>query len=252
MHPDMYKLIIQCGIERYFEYSSIDNEEEIMGIFSRMTDIINSNLTSLLDKAEDPKKMIRMMIQEMEETLVEVRSSTARVIADRKTTGRRLERLKADIQEWEKKAVLAIEKGREDLARAALSEKQQSEKEMDGINAELGNLDEHLEQLNEEIAQLQSKLDDAKAKQKALLMRQSSVENRLKVKRQSHRADISDAFEKFERFERRMDHLEGQVESMDMGATSKQDLHAQFDELENNDAINDELARLKDKMDKQS
>ncbi len=221
-----------------------------MGIFSRMTDIINSNLTALLDKAEDPQKMIRMMIQEMEETLVEVRSSSARVIADRKTTGRRLDRMRQESSEWEKKAMLAIEKGREDLARAALNEKQQAEQEIDLVDEELRSLDEHLTHLNEEVGQLQTKLTDAKAKQKAMVMRQSSVESRLRVKRQNNKADIDNAFEKFERFERRMDNLEGQLESMDLGADSKTDLKSQIDSLKNDDKINDELARLKEKMTK--
>ncbi|MBJ7536064.1 phage shock protein PspA [Marinomonas transparens] len=221
-----------------------------MGIFSRMTDIINSNLTSLLDKAEDPKKMIRMMIQEMEETLVEVRSSSARVIADRKTTGRRLERMRTEATEWENKAMLAIGKGREDLARAALSEKQQIEKEIDVVDQELLVLDEHLEHLNEEVGQLQTKLNDAKAKQKAMLLRQSSVESRIRVKRQNHKAALDDAFEKFERFERRVDNLEGQLESMDVGMETKEDLKSQIDALADDDSINDELSRLKEKMTK--
>lgn len=221
-----------------------------MGIFSRMTDIINSNITSLLDKAEDPKKMIRMMIQEMEETLVEVRSSTARVIAERKTTGRRLERIKEEAQEWENKAMLAISKGREDLARAALAEKQSLEKDIAATESELIQLDDHLHQLDEEITQLQSKLNDAKAKQKAMLLRQSSVENRLKVKRQTQRANLDEAFEKFERFERRMDNLEGQLESMDMGSQPPTDLKSEIDALAENDSINDELAKLKEKMNK--
>ncbi|WP_191600616.1 phage shock protein PspA [Marinomonas algicola] len=221
-----------------------------MGIFSRMTDIINSNLTALLDKAEDPQKMIRMMIQEMEETLVEVRSSSARVIADRKTTGRRLDRMRQESHEWEEKAVLAIGKGREDLARAALNEKQQIEREIEIVDQELASLDEHLDHLTEEVGQLQTKLTDAKAKQKAMLMRQSSVESRLRVKRQNNKATIDDAFDKFERFERRMDDYEGQIESMDMGTESKTDLKSQIDALENNDKINDELAKLKEKMTK--
>jgi phage shock protein A len=221
-----------------------------MGIFSRMTDIINSNLTSLLDKAEDPKKMIRMMIQEMEETLVEVRSSSARVIADRKTTGRRLERMRSEAAEWESKAMLAINKGREDLARAALSEKQQIEKEIGAIEQELSALDEHLEHLNEEVGQLQIKLNDAKAKQKAMLLRQSSVESRMRVKRQNHKEALDDAFEKFERFERRVDNLEGQLESMDIGMQPKADLKSQIDALAEDDDINNELARLKEKMTK--
>ncbi|MFT2110031.1 phage shock protein PspA [Marinomonas sp. 2405UD68-3] len=221
-----------------------------MGIFSRMTDIINSNLTALLDKAEDPQKMIRMMIQEMEETLVEVRSSSARVIADRKTTGRRLDKMRQESSEWENKAMLAIEKGREDLARAALNEKQQVEQEIDIVDEELRALDEHLTHLNEEVGQLQTKLTDAKAKQKTMLMRQSSVESRLRVKRQNNKADIDNAFEKFERFERRMDDLEGQIESMDLGEDTKTDLKSQIDSLKNDDKINDELARLKEKMTK--
>ena len=222
-----------------------------MGIFSRMTDIINSNLTVLLDKAEDPQKMIRMMIQEMEETLVEVRSSSARVIADRKTVGRRLDRIREEAKEWEKKAMLAISKGREDLARAALSEKQNAEREVNQVDQELVALDEHLEHLNEEVGQLQTKLNDAKAKQKAMLMRQSSVESRLRVKRQNHKVALDDAFDKFERFERRMDNLEGQLESMDVGMEVKTDLKSQIDSLADNDTINDELARLKEKMTKQ-
>lgn len=219
-----------------------------MGIFSRMTDIINSNITSLLDKAEDPQKMIRMIIQEMEETLVEVRSSSARVIADRKTAARRLNRIKDEIAEWTDRAMLAIDKGREDLARAALAEKQSTAREVDVIESELHELDDHLNSLNDEIAQLQTKLDDAKAKQKAMLMRQTSVENRLKVRRQNQRSNLDDAFDKFERFERRMDTLEGELESMDMGESVKTNLKSEIEALKENDDINDELAQLKAKM----
>ncbi|OUR85554.1 phage shock protein PspA [Marinomonas sp. 42_23_T18] len=219
-----------------------------MGIFSRMTDIINSNITSLLDRAEDPQKMIRMIIQEMEETLVEVRSSSARVIADRKTAARRLARIKDEIAEWTDKAMLAIDKGREDLARAALSEKQSTAKEVDTIEHELSELDDHLSSLNDEISQLQTKLDDAKTKQKTMLMRQTSVENRLKVRRQSQRANLDDAFDKFERFERRMDTLEGELESMDVGDNAKTNLKSEIDALKENDQINDELSQLKAKM----
>src|SRR5210317_820761 len=135
-----------------------------MGIFSRMTDIINSNINSMLDQAEDPEKMIRLIIQEMEDTLVEVRSSSARVLADRKTAARRLEQVQGEAGAWEDKARLAISKGREDLARAALQEKQAIEEEASLVAAELDATDEHIAQLNEEVAKLQQKLVDAKAK----------------------------------------------------------------------------------------
>ena len=146
-----------------------------MGIFSRMSDIINSNLNALLDQAEDPQKMIRLIIQEMEDTLVEVRSSSARVLADRKAAARRLKQVQEEAQSWELKARLAVNKGREDLARAALQEKHAIEDEVVVVETELQAADEHIAQLSTEIGQLQQKLSDAKSRQQALLMRSQTV-----------------------------------------------------------------------------
>ena len=219
-----------------------------MGIFSRMTDIINSNLNSLLDQAEDPEKMIRLIIQEMEDTLVEVRSSSARVLADRKTAARRLEQVQADADSWEDKARLAISKGREDLARAALQEKQAIEEEVAAVAGELQATDEHIAQLSNEVSQLQQKLTDAKAKQKALTMRGKTVESRIKVKRQMHREALDGAFQRFEHFERRMDTLESQLDSMDVGRDVPPDLAAEIDALAEDERINDELQRIKSEL----
>ncbi|CAA0088159.1 Phage shock protein A [Halioglobus japonicus] len=216
-----------------------------MGIFSRMTDIINSNINAMLDQAEEPEKMVRLIIQEMEDTLVEVRSSSARVLADRKDAARRLEQVSAEAASWEDKARLAIEKNREDLARAALQEKRAIEEEVATVEAELVATDEHIEQLNHEVSQLQQKLDDARARQKALTMRSQTVESRIKVKRQIHREALDDAFHRFERFERRMDTLESQLESMDLGRDVPPDLAAQITALQDDDRISDELERLK-------
>lgn len=219
-----------------------------MGIFSRMADIINSNINALLDKAEDPQKLIQLIIQEMEDTLVEVRSSSVKVLADRKTAKRRIKHLQKNVEEWENKARIAVQKGREDLARAALYEKQKDDDEIRAIESELVTLDEHIEQLDKEIEQLQQKLNDARAKQKALSMRSKTVESRLKVKTQINRDTINTAFARYEGLERRMDRLEGHVESMDLGQGATNDLHSQFDALLHNDKINDELSRLKQEM----
>ena len=219
-----------------------------MGIFSRMADIVNSNINALLDKAEDPQKLIQLIIQEMEDTLVEVRSSSVKVLADRKTAKRRILQLQKSVEEWEHKARIAVQKGREDLARAALFEKQTLADEINTIESELTALDEHIEQLDKEIEQLQQKLNDARAKQKTLNMRSKTVESRLKVKQQISRDTITGAFARYEGFERRMDRLEGQIESMDLGKTANGVLHSQFDELLNTDKINDELSRLKKEL----
>lgn len=222
-----------------------------MGIFSRFADIINANLNSILDKAEDPAKMIRLIIQEMEDTLVEVRSSSARVLAERKTADRRRAQVLDDIQNWEDKAKLAISKGREDLARAALQEKRAIEEELAVVDAELTATDDHISQLNDEIGQLQLKLTEAKAKQKTLIMRSKTVESRIKVKRQIHREALDDAFAKFDHFERRMDNLEGQLESMDLGRDVAPDLATEIDSLVEDEKISEELSRLKQEMGKE-
>ncbi len=219
-----------------------------MGIFSRMTDIINSNINSMLDQAEDPEKMIRLIIQEMEDTLVEVRSSSARVLADRKTAARRLEQVQTEADSWEDKARLAISKEREDLARAALQEKRVIEEEISVVEGELQATDEHIAQLNDEVAQLQQKLSDAKAKQKALLMRGKTVESRIKVKRQMHREALDGAFQRFEYFERRIDNLESQLDSMDLGREVSPDLASEIDSLHEDARITDDLERLKAEM----
>jgi phage shock protein A len=216
-----------------------------MGIFSRMTDIINSNVNAMLDQAEEPEKMVRLIIQEMEDTLVEVRSSSARVLADRKEAARRLEQVRNEAASWEDKARLAITRDREDLARAALQEKRAIEEEVSLVEAELAATDEHIAQLNNEVSQLQQKLDDARARQKALTMRSKTVESRIKVKRQIHREALDDAFNRFERFERRMDTLESQLEAMDLGRAVPPDLAAQINALQDDDRINDDLQRLK-------
>ncbi len=217
-----------------------------MGIFSRMSDIINSNINALLDSAEDPEKMIRLIIQEMEDTLVEVRSSSARVLADRKTAERKRGQIALEAAGWEEKAKLAISKGREDLARAALQEKRIIEQELESVGAELTATDDHIDQLNEEISQLQQKLSDAKAKQKALLMRSKTVESRMAVKRQVNRSELDQAFNKFDKFERRMDNLEGELEAMDLGREGG--LAAEIEALQEDEWLSEELDRLRESM----
>ena len=220
-----------------------------MGIFSRMSDIINSNINAMLDQAEDPAKMVRLIIQEMEDTLVEVRSSSARVLADRKEAARRLEQVQLEAASWEEKARLAILKEREDLARGALQEKGAIEEEVALVERELSATDEHIAQLNDEVIQLQQKLDEARVRQKALTMRSQTVESRIKVKRQIQREALDDAFHRFDRFERRMDTLESQLEAMDIGKDVPPDIAAQINALQDDERISDELERLKAEMD---
>ena len=219
-----------------------------MGIYSRMTDIINSNINALLDRAEDPQKMIRLIIQEMEDTLVEVRSSSAKVLAERKLAERRRRQVETEAESWERKAKLALSKNREDLARAALQEKRIIEEELAVVAAEVEATDEHIAQLNVELGQLQQKLGDAKAKQKALSMRSKTVQSRIQVKRQMQREGLDDALGKFDRFERRIDHLESQLESMDLGRDVPPDLAVEIESLQEDEQINGELARLRKEM----
>ena len=213
-----------------------------MGVFSRMTDIVNSNINALLDKAEDPEKMVRLIIQEMEETLVEVRTASARAIADKKELARRRERLQDEAADWERKAELAVSKGRDDLARAALVEKSKAEDVGTALAAELETLDGTLAKLNDDIHALQQKIKDARARQKAILVRGKAAQTRLGVRRHLHDHSIEDAMNRFEEYERKMDDLEGQVESYDLGQRS---LKEQIDDLAVDENVDEELRKLK-------
>lgn len=216
-----------------------------MGIFSRFTDIVNSNLNALLDKAEDPEKMVRLIIQEMEDTLVEVRSSSAKTIADKKELQRVMNRLNDEVNDWQSKAELALSKEREDLARSALIEREKAAEQVDVVNAEIALLDEHISKLQNEVSQLQEKLADAKARQKSMLMRQKTVASRLDVKKTLHSDKLNDAMHKFERYEQKIDSMEAQVESYDLGKKSLKD---EFAELAAQEKIDNELAALKQKV----
>ena len=174
-----------------------------MGIFSRFTDIINANINAILDKAEDPEKMVRLIIQEMEETLVEVRTQSAKLIADKKELERKSARWGSEIDEWERKAEVAISKQREDLARAALKEKRNCEEASMMLQGELQQVSDSLEKLSGDVGQLQQKLKDAKQRQKALILRGDTAKSRMGVKRQLHTVNIDEALTKFDRFERR-------------------------------------------------
>lgn len=216
-----------------------------MGIFSRFTDIINSNINALLDKAEDPEKMVRLIIQEMEDTLVEVRSASAKTIAAKKDVTHQINKLLAESDNWQAKAELALSKDRDDLARAALQEKSKSAEAAEALSKELAIIEDELVKLQSETGQLQDKLADAKSRQKTIIMRQNTVSSRLEVKRRLDSGTVDAAMGKFEQFERKIDDLESQVESYDVGKRSLKD---EFASLEANGKIEDELAALKEKM----
>ncbi len=216
-----------------------------MGIFSRFTDIVNSNINAILDKAEDPEKMVRLIIQEMEDTLVEVRSASAKTIANKKEVAHQIAKYQAEVNDWQAKAELALSKDRDDLARAAIQEKQKAFEAATALEAELKLIDEELAKLQTETGQLQEKLADAKSRQKAIIMRQKTVSSRLQVKKRLDSSAVDDAMGRFEQFERKIDDLESQVEAYDIG---KKTLKDEFADLENDNKIEDELAALKAKM----
>ncbi len=213
-----------------------------MSIFSRMTDIINSNINALLDKAEDPEKMVRLIIQEMEEALVEVRSTSARAIADRKELERRCAWQEAEAQEWERKAEIAVRKGRDDLAKGALVEANKARLAVDSLTEELQAVEGTLAKLNEDVGALQAKIKDAKARQNAIIMRGKAAQSRLGVRRTLSDHNIDDAIARFELYENKIDDLEGQIESYDMGQKSLSD---EIAELESDDDVDEQLNQLK-------
>lgn len=218
-----------------------------MGIFSRFADIVNSNISALLDKAEDPEKMIRLIIQEMEDTLVEVRTNSAKAIADKKELARKVEALEQQIEDWQTKATLALNKQRDDLARGALIEKQKLQKVLKGLHTEQTLVEETIDKLTGEIAKLESKITETRAKQQALAIRNQTAGHRRDVQRHLHTSRTDEAMAKFEQYSRKVDELEAEA---DLYAQSGKSLDQEFAELQAQDEIEQELAKLKEEMNK--
>jgi phage shock protein A len=216
-----------------------------MGIFSRTRDIIAANFTDMLDKADDPSKMIRMIILEMEETLVEVRASAARTIADQKEMHRhvvKLDKLQAD---WGEKAQLALSKDREDLARAALVEKKKASDMSEQLRAEIAVLDDALRAYEDDIQKLQHRLREARSRQTAIAARLESAENRVKLRTLMSTERTDEALARFDQLERRVDYAEGRADAIAIGHEGQPTLSDEIAALEGADAIDDELAQMK-------
>jgi phage shock protein A len=214
-----------------------------MGIFSRTRDIFAANFTELLDRAEDPARMIRMIILEMEETLVEVRASAARCIADRKEMDRALLRLNDLQSSWTEKAELALSKDREDLAKAALIERQKAADMAEGLQIELKSIEDTLKGYEADIAKLQGKLREARARQNAIATRIESAVTRARAREMVNGSRTEDAFSRFEQLERRADFAEGRADAL--GMTGPKSLEEEIAELRATDKIDAELEAMK-------
>jgi phage shock protein A len=224
-------------------------KEQGMSIFSRTRDIIAANFTDLLDKAEDPAKMIRMIILEMEETLVEVRASAARTIADQKEMRRQIARIDKLGDSWTEKAELALSKGREDLAKAALVERQKAADMAVGLQAEIDILDETLRASEADIAKLQGKLREARTRQSAIQSRLESATNRIRMREMYAGTKVDEAFSRFDVLERRADMAEGRADALALGAPKT--LDEEIAELRSSEKVDAELEALKARMNKQ-
>jgi phage shock protein A len=218
----------------------------VMGIFSRTRDIIAANVTDLLDKAEDPAKMIRMIIMEMEETLVEVRASAARSIADQKEMRRQILKLEKLQESWLEKAELALSKGREDLAKAALVEKQKAADMAEGLQAEISVLDDALRASEADIAKLQGKLREARTRQNAIQSRLESAHNRARMREMYAGPKVDEAFSRFDVLDRHADMAEGQADALALGQPKS--LEDEIAELRNQEKVEAELEALKAKQ----
>ena len=221
-----------------------------MSVFKRLSDVLNSNVSAMLDKAENPEKLVRMIISEMESTLLNVRTESAKTIADKKEMERQIKNFDAEMLSWQKRAELALGKGRDDLAKQALQEKHRIEQAIVAQTKEFEALEAALDRLDHDIAKLQSKLNEAVARRKAIVARHETVKSTIHMRKRIESKNINEALNRFDRFEKRMDELEAEVEAMDLGRNVS--LSQQIDSLQDNDDLDAELAELKSKMKKAS
>lgn len=219
-----------------------------MGIFTRVRDIISSNINAMLDKAEDPEKMVRLMIQEMEDTLVEIRASCAAAMATKKKIGRQLEEAQESAERWESKAKLAINKGREDLAREALYEKKRYTDRIAGLEREIQQASDLIAQYQEDIRQLEDKLTSARERQAVLVQRHIHAQHKNRAQREIRKAETREAMMRFEKFEQRIDRMEAKADLVNYG--KRPTLDDEFAKLEEDEEIEKELEALRERTKK--
>ena len=214
-----------------------------MGIFTRVRDIINSNISAMLEHAEDPEKMVKLMIREMEDTLVEIKASCAGAMATKKKVQREMEAMLEQAKKWDGKAALAVDRGREDLAREALHEKRRFVERSESLDQELDEVKGLIGQYQNDIMQLEDKLGAAREKQRVLIQRHVHAQNKKKAETQIRRFDTSDAVAKFDQFQERIDRMEAEADLVNYGR--KPSLDDEFSALEGDEEIEQELAELK-------
>lgn len=217
-----------------------------MGIFTRFKDIISSNINAMLDKAEDPEKLIKLMIQEMEETLVELKSSCAGIMADRKMVEREMTHVQKEADHWQERAKLAVDKGRDDLAKQALAEKQDYMERVERLGQDITEYDNIVEKARQDMEALENKLTTAKEKQNILLQRRLRASQSLKAQKEIRQAGSRDAERRFQEFEYRIDKMEAEAGLVNSTKPEENvSLKDEIDQLKNEDSINEELQKLK-------
>jgi len=214
-----------------------------MGIFTRVRDIISSNINAMLDKAEDPEKLVKMMIREMEDTLVEVKASCAGAMATKKRIEREIDEVRARAEEWAGKADLAVSKGRDDLAREALLEKRRFLERVDTLESEIDHCESLVDQYQADISQLEDKLASARERQRVLVQRHIHARQKQRAQYDIRKADTSDAMQKFDNFEERIEQMEAEAELVNFGR--KPSLEDEFSQLTRDEALEKELSELK-------
>jgi phage shock protein A len=217
--------------------------EDIMGIFTRFRDIVSANINSMLDKAEDPEKMIKLMIHEMEDTLIELKTSCAGVIAGQKKVERKLEEINGKADLWDERAALAVAKGRDNLAREALVEKRRFTRIAESLDNELGEYRSLIEKYQEDIVELENKLNSAKEKKRVLVQRHKSATGKKRAQEEIRRSTSSDTMARFDKLESRIEQMEAEAELVNAG--KKPTIDEEFDNLATDVEIENELAKIK-------
>lgn len=219
-----------------------------MGIFTRFRDIVSSNINAMLDRAEDPEKLIKLMIREMEDTLIELKSGCAGVMAERKTVERRMSEVNGRVRFWEERAGLAVDKGRDNLAREALMEKRRFADMIDGLDRQMRDHDVIIDQYRDDIRQLEEKLAGAREKQRILVQRHVRARRSLRAQEEIRRADGAETMARFDKLENRIERMEAEADLVNFG--QRPPLEEAFDKLATEDDIEKELASLKTKRSK--